>query len=107
MDILQAARQLRPGTAWVCEYQDGEYVNLRQADDGTPRVDVPTQDELQGVIDKVAYKDKRAFAYPPLPDQLDALWKYLNTLDQTKLPDDTRQMLSQIESVKTAFPKPQ
>lgn len=46
MDILQAARQLRPGTAWNLR---GSV--LEQADDGTPRVTVPTLAELQPVMD--------------------------------------------------------
>lgn len=46
MDILQAARQLRPGTAW--NFSNGV---LGQAIDGTPRVQVPTMAELQAVID--------------------------------------------------------
>lgn len=51
MDILQAALLLRPGTGWVVDMVDGVYSNLRQAEDGTPRVSVPTLQELQPVMD--------------------------------------------------------
>jgi hypothetical protein len=70
MHILQAAQQLRPGTAWV--YSAGV---LTQAEDGTPRVVPPTQAELDAVINAVAYRDQRAAAYPAITDQLDAIMK--------------------------------
>lgn len=46
MDILQAARILRPGTSWIFSAEV-----LSQAEDGTPRVTVPTLSELQSVMD--------------------------------------------------------
>lgn len=46
MDILQATRQLRPGTAW--NYIGGQ---LFQAIDGTERVSIPAKEELRPFVD--------------------------------------------------------
>ncbi len=93
MDILQATRKLRPGTAW--HLRGGK---LLQAEDGTPRVSIPTTAELQAVMNAEVYKDKRAEEYPDLRDQLDALWKG---------GDDLEAMRSTIMAVKAKYPKPQ
>lgn len=93
MHIVEAAAQLRPGTAW--NLRDGQ---IEQADDGTPRVDPPTEEELKAVTDAVAYQDQRRPEYPPLADQLDALWKGGDHLDAMK---------AQIQAVKEKYPKPQ
>lgn len=45
MDILQIAGQLRPGTAW--NHSEGV---ISQAIDGTTRVSVPTDKEIQDYI---------------------------------------------------------
>ncbi len=94
MDILQAARTLRPGTAW--NIRGGV---LEQAEDGTDRVSTPTLEELNACIesDPVAYREQRRPEYPPVGDQLDALWKG---------GDAAATMLSQIQAVKYKFPKP-
>lgn len=93
MDILQAARQLRPGTAW--NLRAGV---LEQVVDDAPRVEVPTLEELNAVMQPVAYRDQRASEYPPIADQLDALWKG---------GDAAAAMLAQVRAVKTKYPKPQ
>lgn len=93
MDILQAARQLRPGTSW--NLRDGA---LEQVNDDSPRVEVPTLDELNAVMQTVAYRDQRAPEYPPIGDQLDALWKG---------GDAAAAMLAQIQAVKAKYPKPE
>lgn len=52
MDILQAARQLRPGTAWsVSGSLNSASSVLTQAEDATTRVAIPTPAELQPVMD--------------------------------------------------------
>lgn len=92
MNIVQAARILRPGTAWnLC----GDV--LVQAEDGTPRVPVPRIEELQPIIDSDAHVSLRIAAYPSIGDQLDALWK------GGKAAAD---MMAQIQAVKTKYPKP-
>lgn len=53
----------------------------------------------------VDYKAKRRDAYPDIGEQLDALWKAIDGYAAT-LPPETAQMLEQVKSVKTRFPKP-
>ena len=50
------------------------------------------------------YDSRRADEYPPIQDQLDAIWKALAKL-QT-LPPDTQSMLNEIQAVKDKYPKP-
>ena len=77
MDILQAVRKLRPGTVWNLR---GEI--LEQVEDGSPRVSVPTKEELQVVVDsdknyleeeKTTLTDKNAST----DERLDALIEIL------------------------------
>ena|SRR5690349_10229834 len=102
MDILQAARQLRPGTAWtlITDFNPDRSVKsqqLVQAEDGSPRVKVPTMAELQPVMDSDTYAVQRAAAYPSIGDQLDALWKG---------GADAQAMGDQIRAIKAKYPKP-
>lgn len=91
MDVLQAARILRPGTAWNLQ---GDV--LSQAEDGTPRVKVPASDEINTVIAKYDYIEKRVSEYPPIGDQLDALWSGGKDADDMK---------SKVLAVKSKYPK--
>lgn len=95
MDLVKAASLLRPGTAWNCI--DENYEALVQAEDTTPRVDKPLLVELQAIITAHAYYENRAAQYPSFGDQLDALWKG---------GDAAASMLTQIQDIKTRFPKP-
>ena len=56
-----------------------------------------------------AYRDARRDAYPPLGDQLDALWKELNyrRLQGEDLVQDADDMLGAVLAVKQAHPKPE
>lgn len=92
MEITEAAAKARPGTAWNLR---GD--KLEQADDGTPRVSVPTMAELQPLLDSDLYTQQRLKAYPSIGDQLDALWK-----GGTAMTD----MQKQITAIKAQFPKP-
>ena len=47
-------------------------------------------------INPNAYKSKRAAEYPPIGDQLDALWKG---------GDAATEMLAKVQAVKTKYPK--
>jgi len=51
---------------------------------------------VQAYIDANAYKDKRMAEYPPIGDQLDALWKG---------GDAAAEMLAKVQAVKTKYPK--
>lgn len=52
---------------------------------------------VQAYMDANAYKDKRTPEYPPIGDQLDALWKG---------GDAQTEMLAKVMAVKTKYPKP-
>lgn len=54
---------------------------------------------------KVDYRAKRREAYPPIGEQLDALWKAL-AANPSSLTPEASAMLAQIQAVKTQFPKP-
>ena len=52
---------------------------------------------VQAYIDTNAYKDLRQAEYPPMGDQLDALWKGGDAADE---------MMSKVQAVKAKYPKP-
>lgn len=54
------------------------------------------KDAVQAYIDANAYKEKRLAEYPPIGDQLDALWKG---------GDAAAEMLAKVQAVKTKYPK--
>lgn len=96
MDILQAAKTLHPGTDW--NFSDGI---LSQAIDDKDRVSVPSQEELDAVMNTVAYKDLRRDAYPPVADLADALVHQAN--------GDSAAMTAYVaacNAVKAQYPKP-
>ena len=105
MDILQAARKLRPGTSWC---YDGKTKTLTQAEDGTPRVTVPTVEELGPVMESDVYAENRAKEYPPVGDQLDQMWKALKKLDAlgVDIGQEGREGLAKIQETKEKNPKP-
>ena len=49
------------------------------------------------------YDKRRAEAYPPIGDQLDAIWKLVESLGDDAAP--ARDMLTKIQAVKNRFPK--
>ena len=53
-------------------------------------------DSVNAWVDPNAYKSKRAAEYPPIGDQLDALWKG---------GDAATEMLAKVQAVKTKYPK--
>jgi hypothetical protein len=54
------------------------------------------QDAVNAWIDPNAYKAKRVAEYPPIGDQLDALWKG---------GDAAAEMLATVQAVKAKYPK--
>ena len=53
-------------------------------------------DAVNAWVDPNAYKAKRQAEYPPIGDQLDALWKG---------GDAAAEMLAKVQAVKTKYPK--
>jgi hypothetical protein len=86
-----------PGTQWAIN--DNNYDTLDWLD-STPK---PTQAELDALWGpllaeraRTAYIDLRAAEYPPIGDQLDALWKG---------GDAAAEMLVIVQAVKVKYPK--
>ncbi|MGB0670029.1 MAG: hypothetical protein ACPGNT_00910 [Rhodospirillales bacterium] len=53
-----------------------------------------------------SYKRARARAYPPIHDQLEALFDWLAEQNPNTLPSSTRDILERINDVKGRHPKP-
>lgn len=91
MDIVKVLQYIRPGEQWVLHGQELTWL------DSTPR---PTEAELQeGVrqLELQSYMQKRAAEYPPIVDQLDAIWKG---------GEDMEAMRQQILAIKAKYPAP-
>jgi len=70
-----------------------------RGDEAFDQNDNPVAYDLAAVeawVDPDLYKEQRAAAYPPIGDQLDALWKG---------GDAAAEMLAQVQAVKAAYPK--
>ena len=78
------------------------YSNVVTVDDGTGAFDKDgvkveiDMDLVNAWVDPNAYKAKRRAEYPPIGDQLDALWKG---------GDAAAEMLAKVQAVKTKYPK--
>jgi len=60
-------------------------------------------------VTAIAYKEKRRVEYPPLGDQLDAIWMELNSrrMKGENLIQDADDMLGVILNIKKKHPKPE
>jgi len=58
-------------------------------------------------VKKTAYQRERAAAYPPIGDQLDAIWKQLNAMRMSgqNLVVDADRVLGEVLAVKKRYPK--
>lgn len=55
---------------------------------------------------KSDYREKRKEAYPPIGDQLDAVYKLALALENTiELPIEVKQWINELTSVKTKYKK--
>lgn len=91
MTLVQALETLRPGEQWKMVGSD--YSGITWLDSTTK----PTEAELNAVISAQSYKELRKKAYPPIGDQLDALWKGGQAATDMK---------AIVDAVKTLYPKP-
>lgn len=90
--IARAILRLQPQAQFVVR---GNEIEWHSQD-----IPQPTQDEIDAsllVIDSMAYQQLRAAEYPPIGDQLDALWKG---------GEAAAEMLAKVQAVKTKYPKP-
>ena len=53
------------------------------------------------------YVSRRLREYPSVGDQLDAIWKYIDSLPNQDVPAETQEMLQKIKSIKTRLAKRQ
>ena len=80
------------------------YPQVVTVDDGAGAFDINgnqveiDMDAVNAWVDPNAYRSKRAAAYPPIGDQLDALWKG---------GDAAAEMLALVQAVKARYPKSQ
>lgn len=99
-EILDAAlNEVGHGTCW-----SGEVDSIELAEGQTLRIQTPAvPHDPSSVI--VGYGLARAQHYPSVEEQLGAIWKYLATVDQKKMPVETKEMLAKIQGVKAIFEK--
>jgi len=94
---IDALQSLRPGAEWILRDDELDWLDTKQTQ--------PTNAEVTAEIarleaDYVAkeYQRKRAAEYPPIGDQLDALWKG---------GEAAAEMLAMVQAVKAKYPKAQ
>lgn len=92
MTLTDALQEMRPNAEWTMT--GDTYAGLNWIDAVQTK---PTEAEINTYITDNLYKEQRRKAYPPIGDQLDALWK--GGQAQTD-------MLALINAVKTTYPKP-
>lgn len=72
-------------------------------------VNPPNSSEIAdgwNIFCSLQYRERRAAEYPPIGDQLDAIWKVISDLNLGSFRDDATQMLNLIQEVKAKYPKP-
>jgi len=92
---------------WTWDEKAGLTWFPKEAGRGTPTASeiVAWRAEWLASLPVEKARQDRALAYPPVGDQLDAIWGVLRSLGRT-LPDDARAILDKIDAVKAANPKP-
>jgi hypothetical protein len=95
-----ALQNLKPGATW--ELRNEDYNTLIWTDREQEK---PTKAEVEAEArrikaewDALEYQRQRAPEYPPIGDQLDALWKG---------GDAAAEMLARVQAIKAQYPKPE
>lgn len=97
-DITKAIISLRPDAKWSLEgntYQGLVWLDSEETKPTEAEVNVELT-RLEEAYKLVEYKQKRVNEYPPIGDQLDALWKG---------GEDAAEMLAKVQAVKNKYPK--
>ena len=101
MNIAQALQNLRPGASW--EVNGSTYAGIVWREENT--TEIPTEEEVTAEVERLQqidiglqYRRDRMHEYPPIGDQLDALWKGGAAAEE---------MLARVQAVKTQYPKPE
>lgn len=96
---------------FTVDYEQSVHVTLQCPTYEHATIDVLCSPEFNAVtadIDVTVAQDVtllRATDYPSIGDQLDAIWKALAALPGNALPDETKDMLSRVQRVKSRFEK--
>jgi len=103
--ISKAIVSLCPGVAFALENED--YSTIRWL--GTPPNPVPTLEQLEAESDKIEaqeianqYQSDRRWQYPRLEEQLDMIWK---SIDSGQPLDKNSDFYKTIAAVKAKYPK--
>jgi hypothetical protein len=94
MNIAKILSIIRPGAEYTIHAND--YERLEWLDTTQIKPSLKEIEDGQKQLDALAYREKRAAEYPPVGDQLDALWKG---------GADAAAMKATIESIKAKYPK--
>ena len=86
---------LRPGAQWVLRDDDLEWLDTNQTRPTDAEIAAEVT-RLQAQYDATEYQRQRAPEYPPIGDQLDALWKGGAAAEE---------MLAKVQAVKAKYPK--
>jgi hypothetical protein len=95
-----AIQSLRPGAQWSLngdDYSGLEWLDTEQTKP-TEKELVEESAKMQILAQKNLYRRFRSKEYPPIGDQLDALWKG---------GDAAAEMLARVQEIKYKYPKPE
>jgi len=95
MNKTKALLSLRPGAKWSICGDELEWLDTEQTQPANAEIQAEIA-RLQAEYDAQAYARNRAKEYPPIGDQLDALWKG---------GDAAAEMLAKVQAVKDKCPK--
>ena len=88
---------LRPGAEWSLRGDNLEWLDQNQTQPTDAEITAEIA-RLQADYDAKEYQRQRVTEYPPIGDQLDALWKG---------GEAAAEMLAKVQAVKTKYPKPE
>jgi hypothetical protein len=97
IDKATALVSLRPGAEWVLRGDELEWLDQNQTQPTDAEITAEIA-RLQAAYDAKEYQRQRVTEYPPIGDQLDALWKG---------GEAAAEMLAKVQAVKTKYPKPE
>ena len=100
MDIAKALATLRPGASWTVDgntYEGITWLDTVQQMPTREEIEANLQEQVQEQ-QRTQYQRQRQMEYPPIGDQLDALWKGGAA---------AAEMLAQVQAVKNKYPKPE
>lgn len=104
MDAIKLGKVLNyiaPGKQWAIRGDSGSYDSIEWLE----RSPKPSREEIaQGeiAIDRLAYRERRAAEYPPIGDQLDALWSIVSGNADA----ESNAIKQKIADIKSRYQKP-